>query len=76
MRKPEPEFYITACELNGIEPKDAVFLDDIGVWVVPSHAHDIVLNSCVLLQESESGSKARDGDYPYVQMCSCFDSID
>ncbi|KAF7972096.1 hypothetical protein HWV62_18912 [Athelia sp. TMB] len=30
MRKPEPEFYIAACEQNGIEPKDAVFLDDIG----------------------------------------------
>ena len=31
MRKPEPEFYIAACKRNGIAPKDAVFLDDIGM---------------------------------------------
>jgi HAD superfamily hydrolase (TIGR01509 family) len=31
MRKPEPEFYIAACKRNGIDPKEAVFLDDIGM---------------------------------------------
>lgn len=31
MRKPEPRFYLTACERNGIEPKEAIFLDDIGI---------------------------------------------
>ncbi|KAG2020463.1 hypothetical protein CC2G_005803 [Coprinopsis cinerea AmutBmut pab1-1] len=31
MRKPEPEFYLAACKRNGIEPKDAIFLDDIGI---------------------------------------------
>lgn len=31
MRKPEPEFYVAACKRNGIAPKDAVFLDDIGM---------------------------------------------
>ncbi|EPQ58393.1 hypothetical protein GLOTRDRAFT_36205 [Gloeophyllum trabeum ATCC 11539] len=30
MRKPEPEFYLLACQRNGIAPQDAVFLDDIG----------------------------------------------
>ncbi|KAG6832690.1 hypothetical protein H0H92_012262 [Tricholoma furcatifolium] len=31
MRKPEPEFYLLACKRNGIQPGDAVFLDDIGL---------------------------------------------
>jgi len=31
MRKPEPEFYIAACKRNGIDPKAAIFLDDIGM---------------------------------------------
>ncbi|KAF5330908.1 hypothetical protein D9619_005842 [Psilocybe cf. subviscida] len=31
MRKPESEFYLLACERNGIAPSDAVFLDDIGI---------------------------------------------
>ncbi|KAH6918734.1 HAD-like domain-containing protein [Coprinopsis sp. MPI-PUGE-AT-0042] len=31
MRKPEPQFYLAACERSGIEPKDAIFLDDIGL---------------------------------------------
>lgn len=31
LRKPEPEFYLEACKRSGIQPKDAVFLDDIGM---------------------------------------------
>ncbi|KAH7869672.1 HAD-like domain-containing protein [Lentinula edodes] len=30
-RKPEPRFYLLACERNGIKPSEAVFLDDIGL---------------------------------------------
>jgi len=30
MRKPDPAFYLLACQRNGIAPEDAVFLDDIG----------------------------------------------
>ncbi|KAF5372944.1 hypothetical protein D9758_001672 [Tetrapyrgos nigripes] len=30
-RKPEPKFYLMACERNGIQPHEAVFLDDIGI---------------------------------------------
>ncbi|THV07901.1 HAD-like protein [Dendrothele bispora CBS 962.96] len=30
-RKPEPQFYLIACERNGIRPHEAVFLDDIGL---------------------------------------------
>jgi len=29
MRKPEPRFYLLACERNDITPSEAVFLDDI-----------------------------------------------
>jgi len=31
MRKPEPEFYLLACERNGIQPWQAIFLDDIKI---------------------------------------------
>ncbi|KAI0313079.1 HAD-like protein [Amylostereum chailletii] len=31
MRKPEPAFYLLACERNHIKPNEAVFLDDLGL---------------------------------------------
>ncbi|KAK0197556.1 HAD-like domain-containing protein [Armillaria mellea] len=31
MRKPEPEFYLLACKRNNLEPREAIFLDDIGM---------------------------------------------
>jgi putative hydrolase of the HAD superfamily len=37
-RKPDPEFYRIACELLAIEPKEAVFLDDLGVNLKPARA--------------------------------------
>ena len=30
MRKPDPRIYLLACQALGVEPPDAVFLDDIG----------------------------------------------
>lgn len=38
VRKPEPEFYATACRLLGIAPTEAVFLDDLGVNLKPAAA--------------------------------------
>lgn len=38
VRKPEPAFYETACTLLGIEPVDAVFLDDLGINLKPARA--------------------------------------
>jgi putative hydrolase of the HAD superfamily len=38
VRKPSPEFYEHACDLLGIEPADAVFLDDLGVNLKPARA--------------------------------------
>jgi putative hydrolase of the HAD superfamily len=36
VRKPEPEFYRIACELLGIEPNEAVMIDDLGVNLKPA----------------------------------------
>ncbi len=36
VRKPEPEFYRIACESLGIEPAEAVMLDDLGVNLKPA----------------------------------------
>ena len=38
IRKPELRFYELACELLDIEPKEAVFLDDLGVNLKPARA--------------------------------------
>ena len=37
-RKPDPEFYRIACDLLGIEPSEAVFLDDLGINLKPARA--------------------------------------
>lgn len=38
VRKPDPAFYRLACERLGIEPSEAVFLDDLGVNLKPARA--------------------------------------
>lgn len=38
VRKPEPAFYERACGLLGIQPSEAVFLDDLGVNLKPAAA--------------------------------------
>jgi putative hydrolase of the HAD superfamily len=38
VRKPDPRFYELACEQLGIEPAEAVFLDDLGVNLKPARA--------------------------------------
>lgn len=38
VRKPDPRFYEMACEELGIEPAEAVFLDDLGVNLKPARA--------------------------------------
>jgi putative hydrolase of the HAD superfamily len=37
-RKPDPAFYEKACSLLGIEPAEAVFLDDLGINLKPARA--------------------------------------
>lgn len=38
VRKPDPRFYELACSSLGIEPAEAVFLDDLGVNLKPARA--------------------------------------
>ena len=38
VRKPDPRFYDLTCETLGIEPSEAVFLDDLGVNLKPARA--------------------------------------
>lgn len=38
VRKPEIRFYEIACELAGVEPRDCVFLDDLGINLKPARA--------------------------------------
>lgn len=38
IRKPEPEFYLKALSLLGIEATEAVFLDDLGINLKPAKA--------------------------------------
>lgn len=37
-RKPEPRFYEIACEQLGVEPRECVFLDDLGINLKPAAA--------------------------------------
>lgn len=36
VRKPDPRFYELACKTCGVEPHEAVFLDDLGVNLKPA----------------------------------------
>jgi putative hydrolase of the HAD superfamily len=38
VRKPDPRFYDLACQQLGIEPSEAVFLDDLGINLKPAAA--------------------------------------
>jgi putative hydrolase of the HAD superfamily len=38
LRKPDPRFYVLACELAGVAPDEVVFLDDLGVNLKPARA--------------------------------------
>ena len=38
VRKPDPRFYELACDELGIEPSEAVFLDDLGINLKPARA--------------------------------------
>jgi putative hydrolase of the HAD superfamily len=38
VRKPDPAFYDLALETVGVEPTEAVFLDDLGINLKPARA--------------------------------------
>jgi putative hydrolase of the HAD superfamily len=58
MRKPEPAFYRMACDELGIEPDEAVMLDDLGVNLKPARDMGMttikVVNSKQALAELEA----------------------
>ncbi len=57
VRKPEPEFYKIACSMLGIEPDEAVMLDDLGVNLKPARELGMrtikVVDADVALRELE-----------------------
>ncbi len=57
VRKPDPAFYAHACTGLGIEPTEAVFLDDLGVNLKPARAMGMqtikVIDPAVALAELE-----------------------
>tara|TARA_Y100000768_G_scaffold116375_1_gene85958 strand:+ start:19408 stop:20049 length:642 start_codon:yes stop_codon:yes gene_type:complete len=38
VRKPDPEFYLRACERGNVSPEEVVFLDDLGINLKPAKA--------------------------------------
>jgi putative hydrolase of the HAD superfamily len=58
VRKPEPKFYEIACVTLGVQPKDCVFLDDLGINLKPAAAmgmHTIkVLSSTQAITDLEA----------------------
>lgn len=38
LRKPDPRIYLLMCDLLGLEPKDCVYLDDLGINCKPAAA--------------------------------------
>jgi len=38
MRKPDPKIYELACKEMGIEPSEAIYLDDLGINLKPARA--------------------------------------
>jgi putative hydrolase of the HAD superfamily len=42
LRKPEPRFFVSACRTLGVEPGQAVFLDDLGANLKPARAMGMV----------------------------------
>lgn len=58
VRKPDPKFYLVACEQLDIEPSEAVFLDDLGINLKPARALGMttikVIDVAATLAELES----------------------
>ena len=54
-RKPDPEFYFTACRQLNIEPSEAVFLDDLGVNLKP--ARELGMSTIKVLSSDQALSE-------------------
>ena len=60
VRKPEPRFYQIACELLGVQPRECIFLDDLGINLKPAAAMGMktikVVEPAVALRELASAT--------------------
>ena len=58
VRKPDPEFYLRACDRGNVNPKEVVFLDDLGINLKPAKALGMftikVINPIEALNELET----------------------
>ena len=58
VRKPDPEFYLRACDRGKVSPKEVVFLDDLGINLKPAKALGMftikVINPIEALNELET----------------------
>src|SRR5262245_15461945 len=52
IRKPNPAFYVRACQLLQIEPREAVFLDDLGINLKP--AKELGMTTIKVISESQA----------------------
>lgn len=58
LRKPDPQIYLLACSIMGVEPAEVVFLDDLGINLKPAAALGMttikVLNAAEALDRLEA----------------------
>ena len=58
VRKPDPKFYLLACEQLEIAPQEAVFMDDLGINLKPARELGMttikVIDVAATLSELES----------------------
>ena len=52
MRKPQPEFYLLACERMDVEPNAVVYLDDLGINLKP--ARQLGMTTIKVLSEAQA----------------------
>lgn len=52
MRKPQPEFYLLACERMKVEPSSVIYLDDLGINLKP--ARQLGMTTIKVLSEEQA----------------------
>ena len=52
MRKPQPEFYLLACQRLGVDPSRVVYLDDLGINLKP--ARELGMTTIKVVSEAQA----------------------
>ena len=52
IRKPNPKIYLIACERLGVQPENAIFLDDLGINLKP--ARELGMQTIKVLSEAQA----------------------